>query len=420
MEIRWQFRGSPDQLKRAQEAIKTSFIPQHPHIKVVIEPAPANRDEKLIAQMIAGTAPDVIETWSDNVQQFAEKGQVLNVDPLVKQNKLDISDFYQWQWRDFEIPIYGGPKYGGTMMRFGLPKYVNVMFCWINKNMFQEKDVKIFDLNSTYEDYANAMQKLTVMEGNKVKVGGAWIPYDWWDRYWYHVYMWGGYDADPKDPVKCGLGEKAAQDALEWARHLEWDLHVLLISLSGMPQVQGNRFFSGQYAIAEDGFYPFSNAQQNRSTKIDWQYTHVPKGPVKREVLGTTDGFAGWSRSKHVDDAFTLMEYLSGPVYQVAQVESTGLLPIRYSVLDKWKSICIKKYPELEQANLDVGPEAMKLGYPGNRNFFFNTSAAELIINPALQKLYDTPGTPTTYFQTIATQVTKREQQSLQNHQKKS
>lgn len=417
-EIRWQFRGSPSNLKDAQAAVKATFLPKNPTIKVVIEPAPANRDEKLVAQMIAGTAPDVFETWGDNVQQFAEKGQVLNVDPLVKQNKVDTSDFYKWQWDDFQIPIFGGPQYGGTLMRFGLPKYVNVMFCWINRTMFQQKNVKIFDVNSNQDNYATAMAALTVKENNKIKVAGAWIPMDWWDRYWYHLAMWGGFDADPKDPVKCGLGAKAAQAALEWARHLEWDQQVLLVSLSGMPQVQGNRFFNGQYAISEDGFYPFSNAEANRTAKIDWQYTPIPQGPVKRQVLGTTDGFAGWSRSKHLPEAFTLMQYLSGPDYQVAQVESTGLLPIRLSVLDKWKSICLQKYPELEKVNLDVGPQAMKAGYPGNRSFFFNTSAAQLLINPALQKLFDTPGTPTTYFQKIADQVSKREQQSLLNHKK--
>jgi hypothetical protein len=230
--------------------------------------------------------------------------------------------------------------------------------------------------------------------------------------------MWGGFDANPNDPTNCGMASTQSQAAFEWARHLEWDLNALVVSLSGLAQVQGDRFFNGEYAISEDGFYPFSNAMNNQTTKINWQYTHVPQGPVKREVLGTTDGFSGWSKSSNLDDAFTLMEYLAGADYQTAQVSSTGLLPIRLSVLDKWKSICLQKYPELEQANIDVGPEAMKMGYPGNRSFFFDTSAAQLIINPSLQKVFDSPGTPTSYFQGIASQVDKTEQQSLQNHKK--
>ncbi|MER3485423.1 MAG: hypothetical protein C4345_05045 [Chloroflexota bacterium] len=51
-------------------------------------------------------------------------------------------------------------------------------------------------------------------------------------------------------------------------------------------------------------------------------------------------------------------------------MRSTGLLPVRYSVLDQWKKICIERFPELADVNLEVGPEAMKMGYPGNRILF--------------------------------------------------
>jgi len=203
-----------------------------------------------------------------------------------------------------------------------------------------------------------------------------------------------------------------AQDAFEWARKLAWDEKVLLIPLSGMPQVSGDRFFSGQYAINEDGFYPFSMAKNNSSTKINWQYAHVPKGPVKREVLGTTDGFSMSKQAQHPDEAWTLLQYLSGVDYQTAQVETTGLLPVRTSVLANWKTICIKQYPELEQVNLDVGAQAMQMGYPGNRNFFKNTTAAQELINPALQKVFDVGQTPVTYFQQVSDQVTQNEKSS--------
>jgi len=209
-EIRWQFRGEPSDLKGAQLTLTKSFVPANPKIKVTIEPAPDNRDEKLIAQMVAGTAPDVFETWGDNVQQFAEKGQVTDVNALVDKSKMDISDFYQWQWRDFNIPLKGGPKAGGSLIRFGLPKYVNVMVLWVNKDMFQQKGQALPTLDWTHNEYADAMRKLTVMENNKIKVGGAHIPMDSWDRYWYRVYMWGGYDADPNDPTKSDLGAKEA------------------------------------------------------------------------------------------------------------------------------------------------------------------------------------------------------------------
>jgi len=411
-EVRWQAQLSPAELQATQKTLTQTFVPAHPNIKVTIEPSPDNRDEKLIAEMVAGTAPDIFETWSDNVQQFAEKGQVLDVQPLVDKSKVDTSDFYAWQWRDFSIPIKGGPKLGGSMIRFGMPRYVNVMVLWVNKDMFKAKGMDLPTLDWNQDDYANAIRKLVQMDGNKIKVGGAWIPMDSWDRYWYHLQMWGGYSADPNDPTKCDMGQKPAQDALEWARKLAWDDKALLVSVSGMPQVQGNRFFAGQYAISEDGFYPFENSLANATAKIDWQFAHVPKGPVQRKVLGTTDGYAIWKQTPHSDEAWTLMQYLSGEDYQLTRVETTGRIPVRTSVLAKWKDICIKQHPDLEQVNLDIALQAMQMGYPGNRNWYKNNTAAQELIVPALQKVFDVGQTPVTYFQQVADQVSQGQKNS--------
>ena len=49
---------------------------------------------------------------------------------------------------------------------------------------------------------------------------------------------------------------------------------------------------------------------------------------------------------------------------------------MRYSVLKDWKQIVIKNYPSLADANLDVGPEAMEMGYPQDRKFFKRQLAA--------------------------------------------
>ena len=75
--IRWQFRGSDADLKAAQDFVATSFAKTHPNIELTIEPAPDQRDEKLVTAMAGGNAPDVFESWTDNVTQYADRGQVL-------------------------------------------------------------------------------------------------------------------------------------------------------------------------------------------------------------------------------------------------------------------------------------------------------------------------------------------------------
>jgi len=346
--------------------------------------------------MVAGTAPDVFESWTDNVTLFADKGQVLDVQRLVDRDKLDISDFFAWQWHDFVLP---------SGIRFGMPKYVNIMTMWVNKDMFKAKGVDLPTKDWNQDNYSQAMIKLTEKSGDKVKTYGGFIPMDSWDRFWYRLDMWGGHARDVNDNTKATLGEDKAQAAFEWARKLTWDDKALIVATTGLPQVAGNRFFAGQYAIAEDGFYPFSMAMNNASTKINWMWMHVPSGPVERKVLGTTDGFVQWKNSKQQDKAWELMKWLAGPDFQLTQTQATGSLPIRTSTLSKWKDICLTAYPELKDANLDVALEAMQMGYPGNRQLFKQDAAAREIIVPALQKVYDSPGTPVSYFKDIDKQV---------------
>jgi ABC-type glycerol-3-phosphate transport system substrate-binding protein len=225
--------------------------------------------------------------------------------------------------------------------------------------------------------------------------------------------MFGGEVVDAADRTKALFDGDMALTAFEFARKLMWDDQAmaqrLFIGPQGETYDSTALFASGKFALVEDGFYPFSMAQAVQQ-KIKWQYQHVPMGPVKRRVLGTTDGFVMWKGSKAQDAAWELLKFLAGPDYQVNQVKSTGLLPIRTSVLDKWKQICIQKFPELADANLDVGPQAMQQGYPGNRVLFKKDADARQIVVPALEKVFIVGGTPVTYMKDVAQQVTQGQQ----------
>jgi multiple sugar transport system substrate-binding protein len=400
--VRWQFRGSDEDLKAAQTFLADTFSRNNPNIAVSMEPAPDQRDEKLVAAMVGGNAPDVFESWTDNVTQYADRGQVLNVDDLVKKDYKadDLKDFFAWQWHDFVLP---------SQIRFGLPKYVNVMVTWINKDLVDATGQKMPDEKWTHDDLASLAGKLTVRKGDQTDTFGWFQPAWDWDRFWYRLEMWGGEVVNESDRTKALFDSDKSLASFDFTRKLMWDdktmAQRLLLAPMGQSYDSQALFAAGKFAMVEDGFYPFSMAKTIQK-KIKWQYQHVPNGPVKRRVLGTTDGFVLWKGSKAQDGAWELMKFLAGPDYQVNQVSSTGLLPIRLSVLDKWKEICLQKFPELADVNLDVGPQAMKLGYPGNRVLFKKDAEARQIMVPALEKVYIVGGTPVTYLKDIAKQIT--------------
>ena len=399
--IRYLLRaGSPDEVKTTQAFLDANFTKQT-DVKVSVEPTDANADEKLTAAMIGGTAQDVFDTWLGNITQYADRGQVLDVNPLVQRDfkDADIKDFFAWQWKDFVLP---------SGLRFGVPKYVNTMFVYYNMDMFEKAGIKPIDDTWTHDTYADAAKKLT--QGSTT---GLWFPSYGTDRWWYKVAAFGGNVVDPADNTKAAFDAEPAQVALEWIRKGTWD--DKFIAQKNNIVGTGQRTFdavpaafaSGRLGMVEDGFYPFVHAKAI-GNKFKWAYAPVPKGPSGRKTLGTADGFAIWKGSKNPDAAWELLKYLSGKEYQLYLTQTTGYLPCRYSALDDFKKVCIAKYPELANANIDVGRQAMEQGYPGNAPLFKKDGEAQAIIMPALEKMYIVGSTPVTYMKDVAQQVTTK------------
>lgn len=401
VQIRWEFRGNPESFATAQGIIEETFHAENPDIRVTMERAPdTQRDERLLTAMVAGSAPDVFETWGDNVTRFADRDQVVDVEPLVERDFTaeDIEDFLEWQWRDFVLP---------SGLRFGVPKYVNVMMLWSNVDRFEAAGLELPTADWTHDEYAEAARALADVTGSATDVAGLRIPMWSWDRYWYRVEMFGGQPVNPEDRTECLLNSAEAQEALEWVRALEWDEKVILQPLA-IGQITDNPlplFAAQKFAMNEDGFYPIETyAAVNEGFR--YQYSEVPQGPVSRRVLGTTDGFAMYAGSQQLDAAWELAKFLSGPVYQERQVLSTGLLPGRVSVLERYEELLLADHPELEAVNLQAGVDAAGGTYAGSRVQFVEDAAARQIIEPALESLYASGSNPTSYFTQIAEEVT--------------
>jgi multiple sugar transport system substrate-binding protein len=401
-EIKWMNRNDDILRTAAGEALEKQFRAENPNIKVVLEPVPPGPayPASQIAAMAAGTAWDVFETWADIVEGFAERGGVLDLERYTKVDLKadDLKDFYPWQWNAFRL----------YNIRWGMPKYVNMMTLWVNKDLFDKAGVKYPTKDWTHNDYTDAMTRLTRREGQEIVQWGGAAPMWNWDRFWYRVDMWGGSVVDPKDDTRCLLDQQGALEAMDWTRNNQWDRRIMANQPELMrafnTEALNTNFYNQKIAIVEDGFYPYGMAR-GIEDKFKWMWMHVPKGPATRRVLGTSDGFTVWKDTKAPDASWKLVKWLSGPVFQTVQTEYAGSFPVRYSVLKDWKQIVIKNYPSLADANLDVGPEAMEMGYPQDRKFFKKQLAAKDLIVPALTKLYRDGGTPISILKEVTQQV---------------
>jgi multiple sugar transport system substrate-binding protein len=403
VDLLWQFSGGDAWFKASSAALST-FLDKNPTVgKVTVQLTPDDWINKLVAAMAAGTAPDVFDMWGDIMPPFVERSQVTDVQPLVAKDYTadDLKDFYPWQWKDFVMPWLNN-------IRFGMPRYVNIMFTWYRKDLFDKANVKYPTTDWTHDDYAEAAAKLTVKDASgKVTQAGLAYPAWSWDRYWYKPVIWGGHTVDPSDNTKAVFDSDQAIASFEWTRKQQWDAKTMLQPMDLGSQAPNFRLYfpTGRFAMAEDGFYPFE--MDDVMTTIPWAYQHTPKGPTgNRKVLGTTDGSALWKGSKHQDEGWALSKWIAGPENQTAIVTSSGRCPVRFSVLKTLKDVDTKARPNLANVNLDVITEAMEMGYPSGREFFKDNNAASEIITPALQAVFVTGSQGTSYFKQIAQQVT--------------
>jgi multiple sugar transport system substrate-binding protein len=100
------------------------FERNYPHISVKWQVWVGGWQNKLLTEMLAGTAPDVFEFWSPFNQQLRQRGLLLNLTPYTKTDftAQDIADFYPSVWETSFTRV--GPQAGSQYI---MPRYINVM-----------------------------------------------------------------------------------------------------------------------------------------------------------------------------------------------------------------------------------------------------------------------------------------------------
>jgi multiple sugar transport system substrate-binding protein len=392
--IRWQDWSDwePD-----MDRLMDLFESKLPNITVEFEPLTDDFEDKTLTMMIAGTAPDVMTGWGPVFMKWAEKGQLLDMQPHVDTTYTaeEISDFHPWQW--------AGMIHPETRIRFAMPYYVNLIMLLFDKEAFDEAGVPYPTADMDHDDYAAMLVKMNKEEDGKIVRWGGFIPL-WFDRMHAHIQAFGGHVVNPEDWTECMLDRPEAQDALEWLRARMWDDNSLLQPLQAEDRGPAEMWPTRLLATQEGGMGNL--AFYAEEAQFAWDMTHLPKGPARRATLGTNDGWAIWEGTKHPDAAWEFMTVLAGKDFQMLISEAWGGIPNRLSLLPGWKDQVLKGFPMLENVNLNVVLEALEEGYPLNSEQFKKQAESEVLIEAALQKVFVVGDTPVSHFIDVAKEVT--------------
>jgi len=381
----------------AQEMLD-EFHATHPDIQVFYIPDPENYQEEMLADFRAGTAPDVFQGCCTHFPAWAQMGYTLDLRPYVERD-LDRATIYDWDTAQYEA------FFTEDGLQFGLPKYHGALALYYNKDLFDEYGVAYPDDSWTYDDYLEAMKRLTRdRDGDgQTDLWGSMLDISW-DRIQVHVNAWGGHLVDPKDPERCMMCEPEAMAAMEWIRARMWDDRVMASFLDVQNLSTREAFIAGQVAMVEDGSWALKDILTGADFRIG--VAPMPAGPAGRATLATTDGFGIYSGTRHPEEAWELLQFLISKEYGRAMAQASFLQPARASLVEDWAGYIRNEFPEqAEEMDIAAFADGHIEGYSVTTEVCADIALAKPVTDAAWEEIFTLGRAPTEYMNEVCRQI---------------
>jgi len=303
----------------------SAFEAQNPGITVELITPPLESADNKINQMLSTKQDmDVLEVRDITVKQY------------VNNNYLENLDSYAAQWPDFATLT----KNALTMAKDIDNKAYYIPYGIYQRELFYRKD--LFDAQGltppkTWDELYETGKKLTDPSQNKY--GYAFRGGSGADQYMSMIVQdYNGSNVNPNDSVFNNDGKNifstpGAVDALKMYQKIYKEISPPdSANWAFSEQVQG--FTSGTVAMLIQDPDTIGTVQSSLQDG-QWATAPLPTGPdgVSHFPLGS----AGWgmtSYSKHKDEAWKLISFLSSPEENIKFAKTTGIIPIHTTASD--------------------------------------------------------------------------------------
>lgn len=380
------------------------FHAAHPNIQVFFLPDPENLEQNILADMQAGTAPDVFQGCCTWFPILAQKGYTLDLRPYVEADldRATINDWDKAQYRSF---------FTRDGRQHGLPKYHGALGLYYNKDIFDQYGVSYPNETWTYNDYLAAMRQLTRdRDGDgRTDLWGSMMDISW-DRIQMYVNGWGGHFVDPNDPTRSRMCEPDAMEAFEWVRARMWDDKVMASFLNVQNMGTHQAFVAKRLAMVEDGSWALRDILTGADFRVG--IAPFPAGRSRRVTLSTTDGFGMYAGTRHPDAAWELMKFLISKEYGRAMARSHFLQPARASLVDEWVGFVRQEFPQ-KAKDVDVAAFAQGhiKGYSVTAEVFANMTDATRLAYAAWDQIFTLGQAPVEQMRTVCQQIQEAQRQ---------
>lgn len=285
------------------EVIK-AFEAEHTDIKVnsvYIAQQGEGKNEKLLAAVAGGNAPDVAYFDRFEVATWANQGSLTDLTEFAARDQITEDGFYPFAWEE--------ASYDGKL--YAMPTSTDARLVFYNKEHFEQAGLDPEVTPKTIEELEAIAEKLTIKEGNRFKQIG-FIP--WYGQGWFYGWGWafGGDFLDEDGNVTADHPKNI--EALAWM--VDYAQKYNIEDIASFTSSQGTStmdpFFTGQLSMQVSGPWTVSQAKKFNP---DLKYGVFPMPTPTGENHTTWSG--GWATvmpkgSKNQDAAWEFMKFLSG------------------------------------------------------------------------------------------------------------
>jgi len=276
-----------------------------PNVSVDYVPVPDQFQDKMKAQMAAGTAPDVFYVDDQLMTAFASSGQLLALDDLMSQAGVSQSDFIPALMSEFTLDgkTYALPKDWGTLGLIYLPE------------AFSDAGIPEPTADWTWDDLRQAAKTIA----DKGTYGGFCMGADW-ARFAPFVLSNGG-DFASSDNKTATLDTPEVTTMATLVSDMYTEKSLVQPSDVGASWC-GEAIGKKLVAMTTEGGWMVNFMKQSYAD-VQWKAVLIPQGPKTRADIIFTNGLGVNANTKYPMAAAALDFYITGSENQ-AEIVKTG------------------------------------------------------------------------------------------------
>ncbi|MEV0633858.1 extracellular solute-binding protein [Streptomyces sp. NPDC050619] len=337
----------------AQRALRDGFREAHPDIRIRINPVQAydwsDFFSKILTQIAAGTAPDLVYVATEGVQLFAQRLGV----PLDRWAKRDAAELRTY-FADVHPSLVESMMYEGSL--YQLPVEFNAADMYLNNRVLERAGADLPDDDWTHDDFT------TLLRAMKRSNGDRFTPYFWTNRLWGGVVPWlfandtnllteskapGGdwlWNSFYPEALRRGRGggyrwTTPLADSDRVAEVYDYLSSLVQEDLCTRPEGGDGRnlvgvFSTGRVGVTPAGGFWAGGLHEAGMKPADYDVRYFPRRRTRRHQFGAA-GYAMLRTSTMRDEAWEFIKYTARKDVMTQLFAANQTTPARRSMVDE-------------------------------------------------------------------------------------